>query len=177
MSSAGCCATKAPSMNGTTTRPATSTIPATAPSTSITPMRRPSGRSRNMGISTPSSARRPDSLHHVVAVAVDRASRPIRLFTVNRWVTQERWIEAAGIVALLDRFVLDGARPSRWVNRWLGALLRLFRPQIVDLLHQRDAALAAWQSQHAGRDALEATELEVLSEMPVSAEAQLDAVA
>lgn len=119
----------------------------------------------------------PDSLHHVVAVAVDRASRPIRLFTVNRWVTQERWIEAAGIVALLDRFVLDGARPSRWVNRWLGALLRLFRPQIVDLLHQRDAALAAWQSQHAGRDALEATELEVLSQMPVSAEAQLDAVA
>ena len=83
-------------------------------------------------------------LHHLVAVSVDRASQPIRLFTVNCWVTEDSWIRAPAAIALLDRFILDGPRPSRWVNRWLAALLRLFRPQIEHLLHQRDAALADW---------------------------------
>ena len=116
-------------------------------------------------------------LHHLVAVSVDHASRPMRLFTVNGWVTEDSWIAAPAAIALLDRFVLDGPRPSRWVNRWLAALLRLFRPQIEHLLHQRDSALAAWQSRHAGQDAFAARELEILSELEVSTATQTDAVA
>jgi hypothetical protein len=115
-------------------------------------------------------------LHHLVAVSVDRASRPIRLFTVNSWVTEDRWIPAAAAIGLLDRFVLDGPRPSRWVNRWLAAVLRLFRPEIEHLLRRRDAALAAWQSRHRGRDPFAARELEILSALDISAAAQRDAV-
>ena len=116
-------------------------------------------------------------LHHLVAVSVDHASRPIRLFTVNSWVTEDSWIAAPAAIGLLDRFILDGPRPSRWVNRWLAGLLRLFRPEIEHLLHRRDAALAAWQSRHEGQDPFAARELEILSEMEISAAAQTDAVA
>ena len=115
-------------------------------------------------------------LHHLVAVSVDHASRPIRLFTVNCWVTEDSWIRAPAAVALLDRFILDGPRPSRWVNRWLAALLRLFRPQIEQLLRQRDATLADWQSRHGGEDPFTARELEILSELPISTAAQMDSV-
>ena len=46
---------------------------------------------------------------------------------------------------MLDRFDLRINKPSWPVNRWLSAMLRLFRPQIEELLQQRDARLRAWQ--------------------------------
>ena len=115
-------------------------------------------------------------LHHLVAVSVDHASQPIRLFTVNCWVTDDSWIRAPAAIALLDHFILDGPRPSRWVNRWLAALLRLFRPQIEQLFQQRDATLADWQARHRGEDPFIARELEILSALPVSIAAQMDSV-
>lgn len=122
---------------------------------------------------------RPDEtgeLHHLVGLSVDRASRPLQLFTVNCWVTQDSWVAAPAAIRLLNRFILDGARPSRWVNRWLAAMLRLFRPQIEHLLRQRDAMLAGWQARHPGRDPFSARELEILSHLEVSTGAQTDAV-
>ena len=115
-------------------------------------------------------------LHHLVALSVDHASQPFRLFTVNCWVTEDSWIAAPAAIRLLDRFILDGARPSRWVNRWLAAVLRLFRPQIEHLLIRRDAALAAWQARHPGRDPFTARELEILSEIEISTAVQTDGV-
>jgi hypothetical protein len=114
---------------------------------------------------------------HVIAIAMDYHGRPNRLFTVNRWVTEEGWAEAPRLIALLDRFVIDVARPSRWVNRWLGAMLRLFRPQIEDLLRQRDHAIAEWGRRHPGVDAYAARELEILSQIDISLSAQIDTVA
>jgi hypothetical protein len=118
-----------------------------------------------------------EPLHHLVAVAMDRRGRPIRLFTVNRWATEEIWAEAGRVIQLLDRFILDLPQPSRWVNRWLAALLRLYRPQIEMLLRQRDASITAWGQANPGADAFAARELEVLSEMEIAVPAQIDAVA
>ncbi len=114
---------------------------------------------------------------HLIAIAMDYTGRPIRLFTVNRWVTEDGWAAATSLAAILDRFVVDLPRPSRWVNRWLAALLRLFRPQIEDLLRQRDATIAGWRRKHPGVDAHTARELEILSQMEISLPAQIDAVA
>ncbi len=86
-----------------------------------------------------------DALSHLIGISVDPAGRPIRLFATNRWVTGETWYAAADVAAMLDRFVIDLARPSWPVNRWIGALMRLFRPQIVALLHARDHAIAERQ--------------------------------
>ncbi|HET7595179.1 MAG TPA: hypothetical protein VFK49_06965, partial [Stellaceae bacterium] len=79
-----------------------------------------------------------DALSHLVAIAVDGEGMPLRLFTTNRWVTGETWYAAADVVAMLDRFVVDLARPSRPLNRWIGALFRLFRPHMAALLYARD---------------------------------------
>ena len=114
---------------------------------------------------------------HIIAVAMDFHGRPNRLFTVNRWVTEETWTEAPRLIAMLDRFTIDLPRPSRWVNRWLGALLRLFRPQIEDLLRQRDAALAEWGRRHPGEDPRNSRELEIPSQLEISLAGQIDQVA
>ena len=114
---------------------------------------------------------------HIVAIAMDFHGRPNRLFTANRWVSKERWLAAPQLIAKLDRFTIDLPRPSRWVNRWLAALLRLFRPEIEELLRQRDAVLAEWGRRHPGADPLASRELEIPSQREISLSGQIDQVA
>lgn len=104
---------------------------------------------------------------HLVAVAVDRAGAPVRLFTTNRWVTDEAWHGADAAVAMLDRFVIDRPEPSWAVNRWLTALFCLYRGEMTALLQARDEALRRWRLAHPGVDALEDRRLETLSSMRI----------
>ena len=117
-----------------------------------------------------------DIVCHLVAIGVDRRGRAARLFTTNRWVTDETWRDTADIRRVLDGFTIGHARPSWPVNRWVGAALRLFRPQIVTLLAERDHAVAAWTASHPGTATLEDRDLEITSERAISVEAQIAAV-
>lgn len=114
-----------------------------------------------------------DALCHIVGISMDRAGLPIRLFTTNRWVTGETWYSASDVVRMLECFVIDHARPSWAVNRWITALIRLFRPQIVGLLEARDAEIARWQEKRPDSDIYEDRDLEVVSEHWVSIEDQI----
>ena len=69
---------------------------------------------------------------------------------------------------MLDRFAIDHAQPSWPVNRWVGAMLRLYRPYVVALIAARDAALANWRENHPDRDAYEDRELEITSLLDIS---------
>lgn len=85
------------------------------------------------------------ALCHLVAISMNSVGLPIRLFTTNRWVTGDTWYGAAEVCAMLDYFAIDHTRPSWALNRWISALFRLFKPQIVELVHARDRTIAAWR--------------------------------
>ena len=110
---------------------------------------------------------------HLIAISMDRSGWPTGLFTTNRWVTAETWYAAHDVAAMLDRFDLQLNKRCWPVNRWLSAMLRLFRPQIEELLQQRDAHLRAWQREHPGVNAYEDRNLEVTSQLPIRVEAQV----
>ena len=112
-------------------------------------------------------------LTHLVAVSMDDHGQPIQLFTTNRWVTAEVWYPAREVIAMLDRFVIDLARPSWPVNRWITALVRLFRPQIELLLLDRDRVIAEWRRRHPKLDVFEDRRLEVTSKLEVTVEDQV----
>jgi hypothetical protein len=114
-----------------------------------------------------------DALSHLVGISMNRAGLPIRLFTTNRWVTGETWYAAADVVRMLDSFVIDHARPSWPANRWITALMRMFRPQIVELLHARDTEIIRRRSIAPQVNVFEDRDLEVASEMRVSIEDQI----
>jgi hypothetical protein len=117
-----------------------------------------------------------DALTHFVAIAMNRAGYPIRLFTTNRWVTGETWYEAKSVISMLDRFVVDLAYPSLPVNIWITAMLQLFRPDIETLLVERDAAVLDWQRRHPEENVYEDRRLEVTAIMDISVEAQIEHV-
>ncbi len=117
-----------------------------------------------------------DALSHLIAISMDGNGRPFRLFTVNRWVTGEVWYTAEDVIAMLDSFAIDHAKPSWPVNRWITAMLRLFRPQIVDLVRQRDSVVAAWQRRHPARNVFEDRQLEVTSYLDVAIDDHVAAI-
>lgn len=119
---------------------------------------------------------RDGGLAHFVAIAMDGRSRPYRLFTTNRWVTGESWYRAKDLGKLIDRFRLGHARPSWPANRWITAMLTLFRPQIATLLQERDRALLAWAKAHPEVEATEDRRVEIVSSLAISISEQLQAV-
>ena len=118
-----------------------------------------------------------DALSHLIAIAMDAKGFPIRLFTVNRWVTGETWYVAQDVISMLDCFEIRHARPSWPANRWITAMLRLFRPQVEQLIRERDTCVVEWQRKHAPKDVYEERKLEVTSYVDIDIERQAEQIA
>ena len=115
-----------------------------------------------------------DEVAHLIAVAIDARGEPIRLFTTNRWVTGETWYGADDTIRMLERFELRPEAPLALVNRWLDALVRMFRPEIAVLLRQRDKAIQEWQWRWGRRGhVFEDRRLEITSSFDIDLESRL----
>lgn len=117
-----------------------------------------------------------EAISHLVCISMDDWGEPLELFAINRWVAGECWYRAEDVIPMLDRFAIDHARPSWPVNRWIGAMIRLFQPQAAALLRQRDRVVAAWQEEHPGVDVYEDRELEITGSLAISVERQIERV-
>lgn len=118
----------------------------------------------------------PPPITHLVGISADSTGQLLRLFTTNRWVTGEEWHGADDALRLLDRFAVTGNEPSPLLNRWMTAVMRMYRPQIADLIRERDAVLARRQALYPDRDAFEDRELHIVSELPIDFLAQVRAI-
>lgn len=137
---------------------------------------RPRGMPDNVQPADAQEFPQPDSnagLCHLIGISMNRAGRPIRLFTTNRWVTNETWYAADDVIAMLDNFAIDLAGPLHPLGRWLSAMLVLFREDIAALIRERDAAVASWRVAHPGDDVFENRNLEVTSARPLNLEQRL----
>jgi len=114
-----------------------------------------------------------ESICHLIAISMTREGLPDRLFTTNRWVAGDTWYAAPDVINMLDRFVIDLSRPSWPLNRWLTAMLVLFRPQIEQLLRERDETIAAWQAEHPDVEIYEDRRLEITSTLKISIDEQI----
>lgn len=106
---------------------------------------------------------------HIIGVGMNQHGVPIRLFTVNRWVTGETWHKAEDIIRMLDNFEIDDIRPSWPVNLWLTHLISLYNPQIRDLILQRDATIEKWKKDNPDiENVYEDRNLEVTSYLDIN---------
>jgi len=117
-----------------------------------------------------------DALAHLIAVSMDQFGVPTHLFSTNRWVTGETLFGAQDVIGMLDRFEMDLIWPEWPVNRWLSAMMVLFRPQIEVLLHRRDAVLNSHMLARPGDDVLEDRDLEITALTRIDADRQIAAV-
>lgn len=114
-----------------------------------------------------------DELSHLVGISMDVYGFPIAVFTTNRWICGETWYRAEDVRKLVELFEIDHSRPSWPLNRWVTSMLILYRPQIADLLFERDRKIAAWQKQHPDRNVYEDRELDILSKIDIGVDDQI----
>lgn len=120
-----------------------------------------------------------DEIAHLVAISIDASGMPIRLFTTNRWVTGETWYRGADVLRMIDRFAIADDLPSPLLNRWLVALLQLYRDDLARLLEERDEAIIEWRWRwRRGRhgNVLDDARLEIASCCTIDLEARLAAI-
>lgn len=80
---------------------------------------------------------------HIIAIAMNRFGQPIRLFSVNRWVSSEIWYDAKYAPKLTSRFKMTLKEDAYWqiLDQWVESMIHLFAPQIAWVYTQRDIAI------------------------------------
>jgi hypothetical protein len=101
---------------------------------------------------------------HMAAIGIDLNGLPTRIFTVNRWVTDEWLHSAADVETLLSSFDLRSATGDTLVNLWLSAAVAFFAPEIRQVLKLRDAVIAQWDP---AADPFEDRSREILSALDI----------
>lgn len=117
-----------------------------------------------------------EAIAHLVGISMDDWGYPIGLFATNRWVTGETWYSAEAVERMVPLFGIDHAWPSWPVNRWITAMVRLFRPHVVALLAHRDTVIDAWQQAHRDEDVLEDRRLDITGYLPISVDSWTEAL-
>jgi hypothetical protein len=110
---------------------------------------------------------------HLFAISLDARGLPVGLLTVNQWVTDGHWFDAATTMACVDRFAVGEIQGHEQSCRWLTGFVRLYRPLINELLARRDKRMKR-RSDLA--QALQDRNLEVLSWIPIDWIADMDAL-
>lgn len=112
---------------------------------------------------------------HLFAISIHPDGTPLSFFTTNHWITpKEWWYSSDTIQELVDQFEITHSYPSYPANQWITHMVRLFKPQIQDILAQRDITLK--ESELPLDKALKDKSMEILSQVPISIESQLEAI-
>jgi len=110
---------------------------------------------------------------HLFAISLDARGLPVGLFTVNQWVTDGHWFDAATTMDCVDRFGMGEMEGYEHSCNWLTGFVRLYRPLINELLIRRDGRMRRRSSL---AKALQDRDLEVLSLTPIDWIADMDAL-
>ncbi len=114
---------------------------------------------------------------HIIAISMNDSGNAISLFTTNQWVTGEDWYTAVEVAHMMEYIKIGHAYPSWPTNQWMNAMMRLFYPQILYLIHKRDDVLTFWNQKHPGMHIFDNHDLEILSEQPISVDLQMEVIA
>lgn len=111
---------------------------------------------------------------HLIAISMDNEGHPIKLFTTNRWVTGETWYQSDDVCRMIEHFHIKSTSSLQITHQWLDAMLQLFYPQIIELIRKREEVVMKNRKDKPLIEAIEARDLDVLSEIEISVEIQMD---
>ncbi|MDO8650616.1 MAG: hypothetical protein Q7R66_00295 [Undibacterium sp.] len=114
-----------------------------------------------------------DDFSHFIGLSLDDKGLPLRWFTTNRWVSGEQWRPAGELVQLLPTFLVQTNGRLAPVANWINAMVRLFQPQIAQLLYRRDKLMARHIASSGREFSFENRKLDVITECSASLPAKI----
>ena len=94
----------------------------------------------------------------------------------NRFVTNEFLYPADVMIDHLPEYMVDNTAEDDQVNRFLTAMVALYRNEIAELLHQRDKALIELVKEHGDAAFEKASGVEVLAQIPIDLDAKIETI-
>lgn len=113
---------------------------------------------------------------HLVGLSIDTVGIPRAWFTVNRFVTNEFLFPADVMIEHLPDFNVDETKEDDLVNRFVTAMVALYREEIAELLRQRDARHAELVAEHGDKGYEKESGVEVLSQIPIDLDAKISSL-
>lgn len=112
---------------------------------------------------------------HIIAIAMNRFGQPIRLFSVNRWVSSEIWYDAKYASKLTNRFKMTLEMDAYWkiLDQWVESMIHLFAPQIAWVYTQRDIALTQHQQANPNESVYDNKTIDELSSIEIDLTQQI----
>ena len=113
---------------------------------------------------------------HLVAIGMNQLGQPLRLFTVNRWVTSEVWYDAEHSERFIKRYKMTLTDDPYWqvLDKWVEGVLHLFAPQIIWLQQERDKKIQLHQSNTSIENPYMDYDLEELSQISIDLKTQIE---
>lgn len=113
---------------------------------------------------------------HLIGLSIDYQGIPRSWFATNRFVTNEFLYPAEVMIEHLPLYNVDQTKQDSLVNRFVTAMVALYRDEIADLLRQRDERQAELVAEY-GADAYEkASGVEVLASLPIDLDAKIETI-
>jgi len=113
---------------------------------------------------------------HMIALSIDTVGIPRSWFTVNRYVTNEFLFPAEVMIEHLPDFNVDHTKEDDLVNRFVTAMVALYREEIAELLEIRDTKHAELLAEYGEKAYEMASGAEVLSQIPIDLDAKISAL-
>lgn len=107
-------------------------------------------------------------LIHLVLISMDEEGSPIALATVNRWVTDDKYVKADVLKKLLDNFQMDSKLfVEQRVVEFVYNILNAYEDLIYDLFDERDEWIKKYVNKNFN-EPFEDRDYEILSERKIS---------
>ncbi len=111
---------------------------------------------------------------HLIAISINRIGQPIRLFTINHWLSHEVAYHSRYIANLTRRFKLDIQENLYWRNldKWIEGVIQIFLPQIIWLHQQKASQINLLTKNH--ENIFANRKIEELSSIPIDLVKQIE---
>jgi len=113
---------------------------------------------------------------HMVGLSIDTVGIPRAWFTVNRFVTNEFLYPADVMIDHIRDFNVDKTKEDDLVNRFVTAMVALYREEIADLLKQRDVRHEKLVAEFGEQGYEKECGIEVLSQIPIDLDAKISSL-
>ena len=110
---------------------------------------------------------------HLIALSIANSGVPRAWFATNRFVTNEFLYPADVMIDHMPDFNVDATFEDDLVNRFVTAMVALYRDEIADLLRQRDARQEQLEAEHGEAAYEQASGMEVLAQIPIDLDAKI----
>ena len=113
---------------------------------------------------------------HIIGLSIDYRGIPRSWFATNRFVTNEFLYPADVMIDHLPLYMVDNTAEDSLVNRFVTAMVALYRDEIAELLRARDARQAELVEQHGEAAFEKQSGEEVLASIPIDLDAKIESL-